>query len=380
MTREQIAAQLSGVTYEDAINYYRIQKEQFKNQYLEAAEEIRREAAAKDIDEVIAKINTKNDFQGRAFGAATDIIKNLEAAFAENLEGDISQLSALIQNEKNEYSKISTKGRQALIDYVAARYDLYEITRMITTELSKMNLPSEGASINDLLSWSRSILYARVFYTVKGTYKAGAFEGRKITGAGYFEEALVHKAFSELGEKLQKHVSMMTGSAKIKSGKYNVDSIFDEYINFLSDVGNLQESFTSSIDPEQPTILKEGFGIQSKIWSAPWDLKSVREGGKLPPVKKIASNTKLYQVWSDQYSWIKGILFLEKHVREALGDNVGYMLGNQFYWTYELIQQFRQYQYYLAFHFEKNAETKRYEPDSTIAWEQIRSRTVTEDG
>jgi hypothetical protein len=48
-----------------------------------------------------------------------------------------------------------------------------------------------------------------------------------------------------------------------------------------------------------------------------------------------------------------------------MGDNVFYVLGNSFVWTWELIQEFRNCSYWLAFH-----NTKR-EFTSAVAWETI---------
>lgn len=304
---------------------------------------------------------------------ASSVLDEIESAFALSLEGDISQLTSIMDKEKQSYSSLTQQGKQALEEYIEKRYDLYELTKAVSKELQKINMPKDGMSINDLLSWSKSALQARVFYASKGVFSKDSFvNSRKYVGAGYFEEALLHKAFYKLSEKLGKSTAMMTGSLKIQTGKNKVDSVFDEFINFFANTEKeLQDSFSESIDPDQPKILKNGFGLQSKLKHVPWDLQSF---GTSSQVKSLAltNNVALYNIWQDQKSWIKGVLFLSTKVPEAMGNNVGYMFGSKFYWTYQLISQLHKNQYYLAFNFNYNKETKNYDSTSTIAWEQIR--------
>lgn len=304
---------------------------------------------------------------------ADSVLEKIESAFSLSLEGDISQLSLVLQNEKQSYFKITALGKQALEEYIERKYDLYELTKIIINELQKIDMPIDGLSINDLLSWSKSLLYARVFYASKNIdVSNGYINNRKRAGAGYFEEALLHKAFFKLSEKLKKSVATMTGSSKIQQNKNKVDSVFDEYINFFSTTEKeLSSSFTESIDPDNPTILKNGFGLQSKLKHTPWDLQSFNTKNQVKSFS-LTHNASLYKDWQDQRSWIKGVIFLEKKVCEAMGNNVGYMLGSKFYWTYQLISKFHKNQYYLAFNFVYNKETKGYDSTSTIAWEQIR--------
>jgi hypothetical protein len=52
---------------------------------------------------------------------------------------------------------------------------------------------------------------------------------------GYYREALVHEAFSKLSELLDSRTVAISTGSKTYSDK-NVDTIYDEYINFF---GNL---------------------------------------------------------------------------------------------------------------------------------------------
>lgn len=277
-----------------------------------------------------------------------------------------------MQEEKESYSQLTKKGQQELEEYIKTRYNLDQLTTILMEELQKLNIPTNGISITDLLSWSKSVLYARVFYASKNSFSQEAFANRKRIGAGYFEEALLHKAFYKLSEKLGKPVSTMTGSLKIMNNTNKVDSVFDIFIDFFQQTEQeLENTFVESIDPQMPTILKNGFGLQSKLKHTPWDLQSFKTKNQIKSFP-LTHNSALYNAWQDQKSWIKGVLFLENKVSEAMGNNVGYMFGSKFYWTYQLIAQLHKNQYYLAFSFNYNKDTKGYDSTSTIAWEQIR--------
>jgi hypothetical protein len=64
--------------------------------------------------------------------------------------------------------------------------------------------------------------------------------------AGYFEEALVHKATHRLTSHLtNKTSSFHTGSQKVHLNNYTVDSVFDEYFNFFNN--DLSATFHESI-------------------------------------------------------------------------------------------------------------------------------------
>ena len=148
---------------------------------------------------------------------------------------------------------------------------------------------------------------------------------------------------------------MTAATPVLREGK-NIQTVFDEYVNFFSQ--DLNKTFQESIMIDTNS-LSSGFGIQVKLWNPPWTLKSPKNS------VKITSNMPLYAQWQDKKSWIKGVIYLEQNIKSALGDNVVYMLGNSFIWTHELISNFKANGYYLAFTHTGTEFT------SEIAWEKI---------
>ena len=351
---------LKNVTYKEAIRYYKDKYKSFQKQFFKAASDMGKKGAKKEFNEVIEDLQNSG-FSNQAFSLANQLINKVETLFTDDF--DAAPFKELVKDEQEQYSKMSEKGRQQLIQEINNLYDINKLTEFVKDSLDQIGLSSndDSVNLNDLLSWTKSILYSRIFYTAKGSYDPKAFKNsRKSVGAGYFEEALVHKAFSRLGEFLGKKINTMTGATKNKSK----DTVFDEYINFLSQ-GNLNAEFKENINIEKPTVLNQGFGIQSKIWNAPWTLSQYSNVTR----RHIAFNSSLLsqlQNLQKQHSWIEGILFLEQHVEEAMGDNVGYVLGKSFFWTYQLIDRFHKEQFYLAFKFAEET----HEATSDIGWEK----------
>ena len=351
---------LKNITYEEAIGYYKTKYESFQSQFFKMASDIGKQGAEKEFNEVIEGLQNSG-FSNQAFSLANQLINKVETLFTDDF--DAAPFKELVKDEQEQYSKMSEKGRQQLIQEINDIYDINKLTEFVKDSLNQIGLSSndDSVNLNDLLSWTKSILYSRVFYTAKGSYDSKTFKNsRKSVGAGYFEEALVHKAFSRLGEFLGKKINTMTGATKNK-GK---DTVFDEYINFLSQ-GNLNAEFKESIEIDKPTFLSQGFGIQSKIWNAPWTLSQYSKVAR----RHITFNNSLlqsFQLLQKQHMWVEGVLFLEQHVKEAMGDNVGYVLGKSFFWTYQLIKRFHEEQFYLAFKFAEET----HEATSDIGWEK----------
>jgi hypothetical protein len=67
------------------------------------------------------------------------------------------------------------------------------------------------------------------------------------------------------------------------------------------------------------------------------------------------------------YAWIKGVKFLENHLISAIGPRQAmFTTGSGFYWTYELISNFRQKEYFYVFVF-----NKEHKATSSTSWQKI---------
>ena len=355
MTYEQVKAQLSGVNYESAIQYYTQQKKQFIIDYNKSLKEQTTMNLDKYINNFITEIS--NNTQGKSFALSNTLIEKLNNSLVEALQNrNMSQFNYLIEDTTKKYGELSKKGQKQLAQALNEIYDINQIHEMLIESFKQFQIDSRGISMEDIISWSKSYLRSNFYYKILDKKSSAA---RKSVLAGYFEEALVYKATSKLTEHLSNNIEgvLHTASEKVSAvNQKKVDSIFDLYINFSSK--DLSKTFHESININT-NELRSGYGAQIKLWNAPWMTKK-------PAIsKKIANNIDLFNAWQAKKSWIEGVLFLQNKVKQALGDNVMYILGNQFYWTYELISAFKRNEYYLAFHHNGKEFTQ------TIAWEKI---------
>lgn len=361
MTYEQIQRQLSNVTYTKAIRNYTIMKHEFLEQYSKALKDQTEDKAKQNIQDFINEINTEQ-FQGKSFAAANVLMDKLEKSMVKALGNtDLSELNTLIQQTEGKYKNLTSKGTRELQRMLNKIYDIDEIHKAVQDALKFLKIRNNQRGLNkeDLLNWSRSYVNQILYY--KAANKNTKID--KTVPAGYFEEALVHKATLVLTKDLTNRMgAIQTGSTKIKSvnSKKAVDTIFDEYFNFLA-AANLNKIFKESIDVDK-RVLMEGFGAQIKLKNLPWRINNPR--GKYFP---IGQNIELYNLWVNKTSWIKGVQFLHNQVRRAMGDNVMYISGNSFAWTHELIAEAKANDYYLAFYY--NEESEHF--TQTIRWEPI---------
>ena len=354
MNEAQVRAQLSGVTYSDAIMYYSMQKQDFINSYVQAIGGQSQALARSYIADFFDAVNNDN-FQGQAFGLANNLAERLEAAVIKAMDGqDLSQFSNLIQETDKKYGELSEKARNQLQQTLFEFFDLNIMHQELEKTLITIKDYNGGINTQDMLTWAKSYVSSKFYNKLLGQEKT---YGRRTVLAGYFEEALVHNATNKLTKHLKNSLgSFQTGSKRIVSNRGSIETVFDEYFNFFSK--DLSKDFEGSVLIDENRLLA-GYGAQIKLWNPPWSIKKPRKS------YPIFSNANLFATWGSQRSWIKGVLYLQNKVPQTLGDNVMYILGNSIYWTCDLIQKFREDSYYLAFHHDGQKFTQ------TIAWETI---------
>ena len=358
MTYESVLARLADIQYTDAITYYANMKQNFYNQFQQALSPEIQSQGAKFIDEFVSTI--PNYTQG-AWTDAFNFIGRLRDAIIDKLDGNVDHFPTIKDELDKKYSDLSAKGREELTNYINNVLDINEIVLQLLEDLGLMGEGNHttGDIINWSMGWIRSLMFQRF------TNPAAINAGNPSVLAGYFEEALFNQAAQKLASHIGlKTVTINTGSVK---GAGNVDTALDQYFNFLDNMDNAETTFTAALDLNN-TTLKSGFGAQVKLWKVPWETMernrktSYHIGNRAGLLE--AFNAQLN--FNKQRGWIEGVRFLESHVREALGDNVMYITNTILTWTCDLIKNFRQMQYFLAFHFKKVGE-----PSQGIGWEQI---------
>lgn len=353
MTYAEVQDKLSAVHYTIARQYYYQKKNEFLGQYTKSLKEDQQQFSKDYVDKFVNEINT-GSFHREAFNLSNKLVEILNTALINALDSNPSEIKELEQICKDNANKLTEKGRQVLLQKLKESFGLDNLQQVIEDNLQEFKkMTGGGVSPTDILSWSHSYL-VRAYYNRILEKKTNVNNAQL---AGYFEEALVHKATMRLTEHLKNKTAVFhTGSIKMNYNNKTIDTVFDEYINFASD--NLEKSFRESINMEERT-LNQGFGFQVKLRNAPWMVKSP---SKWYP---ISSNAALFGLWQNKRSWIEGIYFLEKNMTKIFGDNVAYILGNNFYWTADMIRRFREMGYYVAFHYTKQGFS------SSAGWESI---------
>lgn len=325
---------------------------------------VEKDVAEDYVNDFINELNSSG-LQSQSFGLVEKLTTQLEQKMSQAIESqDSSFLSNFAIEENQEYSKQSAQAQSELNRALQALGIAEQLHEILLNTMPSLKNKESGVTDTDLLNWVH-------YYGRKFIY-ASIKEGRTVSGlkinksqlAGYFEEALIHRATSKLSEHIgTKTSALMTGATKatISTGQ-KVDTVFDIYLNFLSN--DLDKTFSENLNIDTNS-LTSGFGIQSKLRNLPWYNKN--PATTIP----IASNDRLYNLWQEKRSWVKGVVFLQSHVNQAMGDNVLYVFGNSISWTDDLIREFRDREYYLAFHFKSMRVST-----NKIAWETIKHSKV----
>lgn len=348
MNSSGIYAQLQNVTYSTAIDRYNYLKSRFFMEYGTVANAEERALQEQVENEIIADINN-NPIEGQQSLTET-LYQDIAKIMAEKLDGAKSARRSV----KELYKTSKSKGMKAAAELGEMLMPEAELADYVKTSLSLMGVGA-GFSIEDIVNQVRSYRN-KIILTRTNTSASAYIRSTK----GYYREALVYKAFSKLMDYVDTLPVIPAGAIKNEAGQ---DTLYDTYVNFLQDAS---KGFSALIN-EQVDV---GYGIQSKSWSAPWEVENIgyfnaKYGFSIGSRAELLSRSGVGESTSNPYSWTKGVLFLEQFATEAIGENqLGFVTGNNFYWTADLIANFRAMNYFLAFGYR---EGKSLSP--SISWQ-----------
>ena len=353
MTYAQVVSELSGVTYSKAIDHYSALRNSFLTQYSLAAQESVAEISKIFQEEIINEINQEGIEEQEKL--ADELFSQVRDAVIMQLEGNSSLQklrSNLIEQNKNKKNK-GTEEFQRGLNEILSEEKLKELT---LESLRKYGGSENGFDPIDIINQVRS--YRNQLILVR-TNKSAKYYKRSTKG--YFREALVHKAFSHLSQHLDGKISnISTGSMKI-GGK---DTVYDEFIDLFNNVeGSFHQTVTEQFDSNT------GFGIQSKSWIAPWEKNENNPYARygMSGQAQLFNYLTTLNYGCNTWSWIKGVQFLEGYLISAIGPRqVGFVTGKNFYWTGELIANFRQMNYFYAFIFNNS-----HKATSSTSWQTV---------
>lgn len=351
--------QLQSITYSEAIDRYKYLKQRFLWEYSNAAE--------------LTEDEIKNEFEKNIVDSIyNDLEKYINSSDVADLYREIEQL---ISDRIATNSNLQNSRKNIRKDYYAAKKYNQSITqaKQAAMELGELILPEEeleqiirnkliasgvgtGFSINDILAQMKG------YRTKLIQTRTKAAKNYIRSTKGYFQEALVYKAFAQLEEHLDNKLSVLSAGHIKVDGK---DTLYDTYIGFMK---TLDDSMFKQVVSEKIDL---GYGIQSKSWKAPWEVDKVgyfneKYGFSLGGRMALLRSAGLDDALSTEASWLQGVQYLSltQNLMQAIGENqVAFVTGQSFIWTYQLIEYFRALDYFLAFGYRPGKKLS-----STISW------------
>ena len=346
LSNESLLTQLRNITYSEAIDHYNYLKQRFFMDFATAADKTEKEVEEFFTNEIVREIND-NPIEGQE-QQAENLLNQIRNNLVSKVQGSSQGLQTLRNDLREQARQKTAMGQEAWQKGAESLMSAEELKKTIVR-----SLPTGSFEISDILNQVRGYRNKWIATRDNSNYK---YYKRSVKG--YYREALVHEAFSKLSELLDSRTVAISTGSKTYSDK-NVDTIYDEYINFF---GNLDGQFDLLINKNIDT----GYGIQTKSWITPW----TQSPEYLPAWKySIGSKAALLNQLSveEKMSWIKSTIALERMAIEAIGQNqAGFVTGDSFYWTGDLIGKFRQQEYYLAFVF----TAKNHQITKTVSWQK----------
>lgn len=350
----EIKRQLANVNYSSAIDRYNYLKQRFFTEYSAAANMEEQAVQEWFQDNIINEVN-ENPIEEQET-LTNELFEQVRNALIETLNGNrqLQQKRAELRQQANEKKSFGTKFFQQEANDILSED---ELKQYVLQQLSMMKGANKGFTIEDIVNQVKS--YRNKALLSKGGVRSSYKSYGRAT-KGYFREAMVFNAFSKMSELLDQKTTtvMAVGSEKV-NGK---DTLYDTYISFLNNItGNFNLMATENVDI--------GYGMQVKSWIAPWEADPVSYWNNKYGFS-VGSRADLLNRYQSEvgemWNWIKGVLFLEKYATKAIGENqLGWITGRSFYWTADLISNFRAMNYYLAFNKRSKGGLS-----ATVSWQQ----------
>lgn len=343
---QSIYIQLGPITYNKAIKHYSNLKNSFLKDYNRVAKETYGELQKQVETEIAKGFQTGDRSMEEVVQKTTkqlyeDVALLLETKLKDaNKTADIKKLRAAYKTKsKREQDKAVSEAKKLGEELLPDN----ELKKIIVESLSRLQV---GSSF-DASTILEQVRGYRTKYLSRSTAKKRSIDITK----GFYQEALVHKAFGQLLDHLDETIDVMhTGAQKVN----NLETVYDEYIRFSD---QLNSSFTKTVSYN----LNIGYGLQSKPWKIPitgqkeaWALTNNKYGfgigSRAELLAAMLAGLDPDNKEFNERNWLYGVKFLEQAAITAIGPRqLGYIVPKGFIWTADLITNFRANQYYLAF-------------------------------
>lgn len=354
--------------YNTAISNYSSQKNKFLQQLqIQSGEVVTNfmEQLNREID-----IETNDELDSTFNNAYNSIADLLELNFASMIEGNKADFDSLVERFADLVRRGELgEGEQGRVD-PNRLYD--NMQKSLENFLMKNDINRSGLANyvqtqtglnttnqdiqNNLFGYARRVLLNKL----KEKYEQPDFQKYKTSLKGYYKEELMVPALKRV---LSKYgiVAQQSGSMRNSKGqqiKYDIilgtsqllSSSSDDLRHYVEVMEQLSKTVSSSSHVTEIDNAALG-GIQSKSWIAPW---SERSHGGNRYFLSFGHNSALMPQGTDAYYWHAGMYQVMSNLTEAIGvSNFIFSTGDTIYWTADLLTEFKERQYVLAFYYTK---------------------------
>lgn len=246
------------------------------------------------------------------------------------------------ENPQQLYQRMKTYLEQYLISVGVTREGLAKITQL--KHQNNMDIQ------NQLFGYMRKLLLAQL----QGGNIAVNTIHYKQAMKGYYKEELLTGALNKVLDQYNMGAAS-TGSKTNEKGlqiKYDIvlgtKSVIGQGDAGLNDIIMALNSFHNVSANHQETLYSGPIaGIQSKSWSAPFDIPN----GNNRNWFSFGNASGLIPQGTEAYYWHAGVRNVMNNLISIIGQgNFIYSTGNKIYWTADLLTEFKNNQYVLAFY------------------------------
>ena len=349
--------------YASAIQNYSSQKEAFLQRLqIESNTEIQN--FIEQLNNEIAN-ETSNELDSTFDSAFEAVRQYLEEYIVKCMEDGNANYDQLL----TRFKQAVKKGEQGSIN----PDNLYKnLTKEIENFLAVNNVTKSGlaqyvASVTELKNTTNTDIqnnlfgYARrlILQQLQGQGLAYSTQHYKTALKGYYKEELLVPALNKLLQQYGLSAIQM-GSTRNDSGqqiKYDIilgtSSTIDLGEEALGPMLHAMEALSAPMSSAQNinTYYPLAGGLQSKSWIAPWSTKTI--GGNRNFLQ-FGHNAQLMPQGVNAHYWHAGVYNVMSNLTTAIGPgNFLFSTGDTVYWTADLLSEFRERQYVLAFYYNK---------------------------
>lgn len=370
MTYDEVYRQISGVNYSEAIAHYNQLKNRFFQELSITTGYNKDQVYDLFVENIIEDFNSNEKTSLENYKEANELYEHVEEAIVQALQGDKKNLRAIRKQLQDKYQQEFTADNKELIKEAENLFTNEEIEKIIWEHLYvaygvTRNMGVDISDISNRMKSFRSRVFSQKVIQRRGGHVAHARSAKSTKG--YFREAMIHKSFYEffyeLDNKLPDYALQHAGATTIGG----LQSEMDEYVNFLGAIQNFERQVKHEID--------SGYGIQSKSYIEPWKRNmEFIDTTKANLIFGVGSRKNLLTDFeaSGNKGWIANVQYLgaKERTLAALGkSNLFYGTGADFYFTSELISNFRANNYFLSFVYKSSEDG--YIPSASVTWQQI---------